>query len=100
MAIITNIIDHNNWVHNQTSINYNNEFQLSKNVTAIATSARDMKPIYGHKYYGRCYQKSPLGFTCSDARFEWYSGDNPGVANLVFGTMKNTKGEWELLSSI
>lgn len=100
MAIITNIIDHNNWVHNQTSINYNNEFQFSKNVTAIATSARDIKPIYGHKYYGRCYQKSPLGFTCEDARFEWYSGDNQGVANLVFGNMKNTKGEWELLSSI
>ena len=28
-------------------------------------------PVYGHKYYGRCYQKAPAGHTWGDARFEY-----------------------------
>lgn len=102
MKIIENLINHTSWNYSNVTQNSEKHFQFAKgtNLTAIATTPAKKNPVLGHKYYGRCYQKSPLGFTCTDARFEYYVGDNVGVSNLVFGTMKDTKGEWERLSSI
>lgn len=57
-------------------------------------------PIYGHKYYGRCYQKSPAGHTWGDARFEYYAEDVAGTGLMVFGFMEPTNDEWKMLSSI
>lgn len=57
-------------------------------------------PIYGHKYYGRCYQKAPAGHTWGDARFEYYAEDVVGTGLMVFGTMEPTNDEWKVLSSI
>lgn len=59
-----------------------------------------IKPKYGHKYYGRCYQKSPAGHTWGDARFEYYAEDVAGTGLLVFGYMEPTNNEWKILSSI
>lgn len=102
MKIIENLINHTSWSYSDVIQNSEKHFQFTKgtNVVAIATTPAKKNPVLGHKYYGRCYQKSPLGFTCTDARFEYYVGDNIGVSNLVFGVMKDTKGEWERLSSI
>lgn len=105
MKIIENLINHTSWNYSDVTQNSEKHFQFTKKtngatVVAIATTPAKKNPVLGHKYYGRCYQKSPLGFTCEDARFEYYVGDNIGVSNLVFGTMKDTKGEWERLSSI
>lgn len=101
MKIIANLIDHTSWNLSHITQHSNGEFQFSKgSVTAYGTASAKQNPVLGHKYYGRCYQKAPLGFTVEDARFEYYIGDNNGVSNLVFGMMKDTKGEWERLSSI
>ena len=68
-------------------------------ILAMASIAMD-KPIYGHKYYGRCYQKAPANFTHADARFEYYSTDIGGTGLMVFGYMEPTNDEWKMLSSI
>lgn len=57
-------------------------------------------PIYGHKYYGRCYQKAPAGHFWSDARFEYYAEDVAGTGLMTFGVMQPTNNEWKMLSTI
>lgn len=57
-------------------------------------------PVYGHKYYGRCYQKAPAGHTWNDARFEYYAEDIAGTGLMTFGFMEPTNNEWKMLSSI
>lgn len=64
------------------------------------TQATMETPVYGHKYYGRCYQKAPAGHTWNDARFEYYAEDVAGTGLMVFGTMEPTNDEWKILSSI
>lgn len=59
-----------------------------------------IRPIFGHKYYGRCYQKAPAGYTYGDGRFEYYSQDVAGIGLMTFGFMEPTDNKWKILSSI
>lgn len=68
---------------------------------ALAIAQHNMTtPTYGHKYYGRCYQKSPADHTWGDARFEYYAEDVAGTGLMTFGFMEPTNNEWKILSSI
>lgn len=74
-------------------------FSTSANITSMA-SMDLATPIYGHKYYGRCYQKAPAGFTMGDGRFEYYAEDVVGTGLLTFCSMQDTNNEWKMFSSI
>lgn len=58
-----------------------------------------ISPIANHKYYGRCYQKAPAGYTWADARFEYYATD-ADQSLMVFGFMEATDNQWKILSGI
>lgn len=73
-------------------------FTHSANTTAMVTLTLPT-PTAGHKYYGRCYQKSPAGSTFLDNRFEYYSSDDVGQL-MVFANMTDTNNEWILSSAI
>ena len=74
-------------------------FSTSTNITSMA-SMDLATPTYGHKYYGRCYQKAPAGFTMGDGRFEYYAEDVGGTGLLTFCSMQDTNNEWKMFSSI
>ena len=74
-------------------------FSTTSNVTSMATMDLAI-PTYGHKYYGRCYQKAPAGFTSGDGRFEYYAEDVAGTGLLTFCSMQDTNNEWKMFSSI
>lgn len=84
----------------------NSNVSISKGIFTYAagqtamTQGSTKTPIYGHKYYGRCYQKAPAGYTYGDARFEYYAGDVIGTGLMTFGFMKPTNNKWEMMSSI
>jgi hypothetical protein len=58
-----------------------------------------VSPIANHKYYGRCYQKAPSGYTWADSRFEYYAAD-ADQSLMVFGFMEGTGDQWRILSAI
>ncbi|MBO5179930.1 MAG: hypothetical protein J6B87_06255 [Clostridia bacterium] len=84
----------------------NSDVSISKGIFTYAagktamTQGSTKTPIYGHKYYGRCYQKAPANYTYGDARFEYYAEDTAGTGLMTFGVMKPTNNEWEMMSSI
>lgn len=78
-----------------------NGYEFSHNPTNVAMVSQSLPtPIANHKYYGRCYQKAPVGYTWADSRFEYYATDAEN-ALMVFTTMPyNPTGDWEFASAI
>lgn len=74
-------------------------FLGGESILAMLTASMPI-PVYGHKYYGRCKQKAPTGFSHADARFEYYSGDVAGTGLMTFCTMEPTDNKWKTFSSI
>lgn len=77
----------------------NNIYTHNSGTTAMVTQSLPT-PIYGHKYYGRCYQKAPTDYSCADGRFEYYAEDTIGTGLMTFSFMEPTNNEWKMVSKI
>lgn len=95
---INNIIDYSNFSLSEATFENNIFTHSASNVAMVSQTLPT--PILGHKYYGRCMQKTPSGYTFGDGRFEYYCADIAGTGLLTFGTMQDTGDEWRILSSI
>lgn len=68
--------------------------------TGTVINTRSMiKPIVGHKYYGRHSIKTDGDPAPADCRFEWFAGDGAGL-NFVFGLNNGNHPTWYTESNI
>lgn len=67
--------------------------------TTVTQTSPIIKPIVGHKYYGRSYIKTQGNVQPADCRFEWFAGDGVGL-NFVFAWNRGNFPNWTMQSSI